>query len=275
MNFPKEEILEFNKFSYLHDGERVFFSKIDRNLQYTLDSIREKQHECILITGNSDYGHYGNFFDSPSVSSNLKHWFCTNKCDDDDRLTVLPLGTANVTQCKLGKEHGLCWPKFQQKHNLLSTLNEKKPTKLVYANFETRKRHHARKIWQNIAHKSPHITWTTFESRSLSEFYNDILDHEAVLCPLGNNRVPEGDNHRVYETLYCGRIPITHAENYYRTLYHLFPIILIPETELEAIDDEQFIRREIQKIKSKKFDLKYLKFSYWKNIILKAKKDLK
>ncbi len=275
MNFPKEEILEFNKFSYLHDGERVFFSKIDSNIQYTLDSIREKQHECILITGNSDHGHYGNFFDHPSVPSNLKHWFCTNKSDDDDRLTILPLGIDNVTKCKLGTEHGLCWPHNQEKHNLLSMLNEKKPTKLVYANFETHRRHYARKIWQNIARKSSHITWTTFESRSIPEFYNDILDHEAVLCPLGNDAVPEGDNHRIYETLYCGRIPITHAENYYRKLYHLFPIILIPETELEAIDDEQFIRREIQKIKSKKFDLKYLKFSYWKNIILKAKKDLK
>ncbi len=273
MAFPLKEILEFNKFSHLHDGDRIFFCKFEF-IEDSWNAIRQKDHDCILISGNSDYGHKKSLLEHASKPPNLKHWFCVNKSEETDGCTALPLGIENFTPCKLGERHGFVWGHAPEKHRLISEAQHRSPTKMIYANFEVHKsRHPSREMWRHLSQGCSHITWQPNNTLSYARYLDEILDHEAVLCPQGNVGVEEGDNHRIYETLYAGRIPVTHAQKYHKMLHHKFPIIVVED--LEAVADKEFMRSEIDRVKSTTFDPKYLKFSHWKNTILEAKKRLK
>ena len=276
MSYPIEEIIETNKFSHLHDGERIFFCKTDyiqtiANVPSAFDITSSVPHEVILITGNSDYA-----IDNRHVKNkpqNIVKWFCVNKHSQSDELTAIPTGIENSAKCKIGIEHGYVWDHAPEKHKILSELRPKEPTKLIYANFTLASgRHPSREIWKNIALESNHITWEE-NNLEYADFCSHILDHEAALCPQGNIHVPEGDNHRIYEVLYAGRIPVIHAQDYYQKMHHKFPVILIED--LNLIADEKFMKSEIDKVKSQTYDPKYLKFSYWKDLILKERNKLK
>jgi hypothetical protein len=276
MSYPVEEMLEMNKFSHLHDGKQVFFCKWEF-IAETWQRISEQPNEAILISGNSD-----NVIDDQHVRNkpqNVIKWFCGNKHSQSDELTIIPIGIENSTKCKI-IGHGKVWDHAPEKHKILSELRPKEPTKLVYANFTVCRfsRHASRGIWKSIALESDHITWSKGDLE-YAEYCDHILDHEAVLCPLGNIHVPENDNHRIYEVLYAGRIPVIHQQALYKKLYHKFPVILIPTDEhgichFDAIKDEQFMRAEIDRVRSQTYDDKYLKFSYWKELILKTKASL-
>lgn len=283
MSYPIEEILEMNKFSHLHDGERIFFCKTDyiqtiANVPSAFDITSSIPHDVILITGNSDH-----VIDDRHVRNkpqNVIKWFCGNKHSQSDELTIIPIGIENSVKCKIGIEHGYVWDHAPEKHKILSELRPKEPTKLVYANFTVcpSSRHASRSEWKSIALESDHITWSEGDLK-YAEYCDHILDHEAVLCPLGNIHVPENDNHRIYEVLYAGRIPIIHQQELYKKLYHKYPVILIPTDEkdtprFDIIKDEKFMRSEIDRVKSTKYDDKYLKFSYWKDLILSEKEKL-
>lgn len=268
MPFDMNEILEINKFSHLHDGDRIFFCKTDF-IEAELARLGNIDKEVILISGNSDFGITDALLSKKP--SNVKHWFTANKSTQSDEVTVIPLGIENITPCSKGSKSGYCWPHAKEKHRIISNINDAHPSKLIYANFTVdHRRHHSRELWRDISQHVPHITWRA--GLSYLDMCEDILDHEAALCPLGNKSVPEGDNHRVYEVLYLGRIPIVHTLDYYKKLYHLFPVILIEN--LEAIQDEDFMKHKIKEVKSKNFDSKYLKFSYWKEQILRCKEQL-
>jgi len=270
--YNPNEIIEMNKFSNLHDGQKIFFCKTDY-IENFLIKLSKLNTEVILISGNSDYGVTdGLLHQKPK---NVKYWFAANKTTQSNQVDVIPIGIENTTPCSIGVNHGYVWSHAKEKHVILSQIKNKKPSKLIYSNFTIDEvRHSSRKKWKKISQDSEHITWND-SNLNYNDMCNQILDHEAVLCPLGNKNVPEGDNHRVYEVLYCGRIPIVHCEDYYKKLYHLFPVILIKENQLDIIADEDYIKHEIQKVKNKKFDPKYMNFSYWKELILKAKENLK
>ncbi len=271
MAFDVEEILEINKFSHLHDSDRVFFCKTDY-VDIALKEISKIPHEVIFISGNSDYTiNEARFNCKPP---NVVKWFCHNKHFDSDVLVPIPIGIENKTECKLGSEHGFIWDHAPEKHKVISEIENRSATKTIYANFTVdSSRCASRGVWRSIAENSEHITFEGNMRRPYIEFVSDILDHEAVLCPLGNTHVEEGDNHRIYEVLYLGRIPIVHTEDYYKKLHHKFPVLLVKN--LDDIADEDFMKSEIKRIKNEKFDDKYLKFSYWKNLILKEKMGLR
>jgi len=279
MAYDIDEILEINKFSHLDDGERIFFCKTDYVGQI-LPRLGELDREVILISGNSD--HVINEERFKSKPSNVVKWFCQNKHFDSEFVVAIPLGVQNYTPCKLGETHGYVWGGSEQKAETLSNAQDRTPTKMIYANFTTdNTRHYSREVWKQIALSEDHITWYPFggfynpysSDLSYGDWVNSVLNHEAVLCPLGNSSVPEGDNHRIYETLYLGRIPIVHTKYYYEQLHHKFPVVLVKN--LEDIADEDLMRKEIDKVKSQNFNSNYLKFSYWRDLILKEKEKLK
>jgi hypothetical protein len=284
--FDIEEIISGNSFSQLHDGEKVFFCKFEY-INHAWEQIRNKDHECILISGNSDYGHTQDLVEHPDRPPNLKTWFTSNKSYDGEGCRVLPWGVQNFTPNKLGKKHGVILPYAPQKMRDLANIDcSVETTSMIYANFTIDQiRHPSRIRWREIANAADHITWEQqkmhqekshiyYLQNQNKYFFERITQHEAVLCPQGNIKVPEGDNHRIYEVLYCGRIPITHAEHYYRRLHHLFPIILIPENELDLIADEEYMRSEIDRVKAKTFDPKFITASYWHNVIREAREEL-
>ena len=115
------DIIQFNRFSELHDGENIFFCKTDF-LQRDFDTIKKKNKKVILISGNSDI---------PITNETVEHaptnifaWFCQNNLSNNPKVVSLPLGIENSFECKrLG--HGVAWDFALEKNKILSSIFEK------------------------------------------------------------------------------------------------------------------------------------------------------
>jgi len=254
------DCIQINRFSELHNGENIFFCKTDF-LQEAFRFMRGLNREVILISGNSDYCITDELiYDAPH---NIKKWFCQNRCSDNKLLESIPLGIENTSECKIGG-HGHVWNHAQEKYDILKLPPTRNPTKFIYSNFNTSTNPpHRNEVKQKCIDLN-HITWQE-PNLSYQQFVEDILDHEAVVCAQGNDN---GDNHRIYETLYLGRVPITFNKEQYKHIHHLFPTVLInnPE-ELEDQDNLKLRVKEAQTVNKK-----YLTFQHWKNIILETAK---
>ena len=80
-----------------------------------------------------------------------------------------------------------------------------------------------------------------------------------VLCPIGNGV----DTHRLWETLYCNRVPITIQIGDYKIyeLYKQLPIILLQD--IKQLLDKNFLIEEYDKCLSKKWDRSLLNAQTW------------
>lgn len=83
------------------------------------------------------------------------------------------------------------------------------------------------------------------------------------MCPQGNGF---GDNHRIYETLYLNRIPITTGQHVYKTLHHNFPVVYIDNVKL--LKNHEYMKEQIEIAKLKKWDRNLLDLDYWESKIL-------
>ena len=84
-----------------------------------------------------------------------------------------------------------------------------------------------------------------------------------MLCPQGNGL---GDNHRIYETLYLNRIPITTGPHVHKSLHHKFPVVLIEDINL--LNNYDLIKEQVEIAKTKEWDRSLLDLDYWKSKIL-------
>ena len=89
-----------------------------------------------------------------------------------------------------------------------------------------------------------------------------------MVCPVGNGL----DTHRVYETLYCGRIPITFQKELYERLYNKLPIVYLDS--IDKLNDVTLLESLISSEEKKIWDKDILNFSYWKNIINEDLKNM-
>jgi hypothetical protein len=238
------DFIEINKLSYLHNNSNTLFCKTD----YIFEAFRYIQNinqDIVFITGNSDYcitDHIVNM-----APKNIKIWFCQNRLSDHPLLKSIPLGLENTLECKI-EGHGLVWPHAREKPDIISKSPKTEPSKLIYANFSINTNPAHRSLVQQICQQTKHITWTEPSSNNYKKFISDILQHKAVVCPQGNG---PGDNHRIYETLYLKRVPITFNPIQYKYLHRLFPVLLLEnEKDLYSQDllpeiDKLFI--EVQK----------------------------
>jgi hypothetical protein len=119
-------------------------------------------------------------------------------------------------------------------------------------------RGYTRKIISDL----PYIEWGE-PNLSISDFFNKILEYEAVLCPIGNGI----DTHRLWEVLYSNRIPITIKVGNFKIyeLYEKLPIVILDNyNELKNFD---LLRNKINEIKNKKYNMSLLDITYWINKI--------
>ena len=84
-----------------------------------------------------------------------------------------------------------------------------------------------------------------------------------VVCPAGNGV----DTHRLWETLYSGRIPITVVVGEYKIyeLYKQLPIILL--NNIDQLVDKDFIMQEYNRCLSQTWDRSLLDVNSWIKII--------
>jgi hypothetical protein len=255
----ENKFLEINKLSYLHNNKNIFFCKTD----YVLDVfqyIKNIDNEIVFITGNSDYCITDDIVDR--MPKNITRWFCQNRLSDNPILKSIPIGLENTIQCKV-PDHGYVWPHAIEKPAMLLQSTTVNPDKCIYANFNINTNIKHRSLIKNICQATSHITWQEYGT-SYSQFINGILEHKAVVCPQGNG---PGDNHRIYETLYLKRVPITFNPIQYRYLHRLFPILLL-ENENDLYDKS--IESKINQLFIEaQYDNAFLDINTWINLISK------
>lgn len=263
MSQKTNDFLQLNKFGDLHDGKRVFFCRTEY-LNATFKKIKKLKNEVVLISGNSDVGiNTRHIFDIPD---NVLVWYCQNKLQHSDRLKSIPLGLEN-TFPNIQRRHGGSWPHAVEKLQVLDEIYNRhinrSPSGLLYGNFNEQ---------TNIVHRGP-IKQACIENRFIKwdepslryhEFIDAVMDHEAVICPAGNGV----DTHRIYEILYCGRIPVTIKIGdfpIYSELYEKLPIVILDS--VNDLADKERLMQYIAEAKQKTVNYELLDFEYWKKLV--------
>lgn len=258
-------LLQINLFSYLHDNDKVLFCKTDF-LSSAFYLISKLSHDVILITGNSDY----EINDSirKQGPSNIKYWFAQNaNCDN---IFSIPIGLENTLKCNLDG-HGVVWPHAEPKHNIIFNAKEKKPSKSVYCNFSLSTNPSVRSLVYNNCLLNKDINCdicsdhNEINKKNYSDYIQDILDHEMVICPEGNGI----DCHRVWETLLLGRVPIVRKSKVMNDFSDL-PILYIDDWD--EIKDSSLINEKYNSVKDNSTEK--LNFKYWENLILSYRSKL-
>ena len=100
---------------------------------------------------------------------------------------------------------------------------------------------------------------TVSKITSLDVYENLLEEHSFVFCPEGNGP----DTHRLWETLYLGKVPIVKTSSWNRNFRDL-PIMFV-NSLLDAKKEirNSFISREL----TYEFNTQKLNTSYWETII--------
>jgi hypothetical protein len=253
--------LEHNKLSHLHDGKTIFFCKTDYLLQ-DFETITKLDNKVILITGNSDYSITDQIVSL--APKNIKKWYAVNALTNNSIIEPIPIGLENQYFSQRDG-HGIGYPdRASLKESILHNLDKNYiPTQFLYCNFNISTNPNHRQKVHNIAKQLNYITIDQ-SNLSLDIFFKQIQDHKMVICPAGNGI----DTHRLWEVLYCNRIPITirSANCKIYDLYSRLPIIILNETE-DLLNDD-LIEHKYNIIINTKYNLDILDSSYWTEKIL-------
>jgi len=269
-----KDFIHSHKFSDLHDGENIIYARgTEPNIINCLNIIRSMMRPVIFITANEDTT-IDERWDS-YIPSNLHCWFAQNGTSSNEKVRIIPEGLQPSYGSKTGD---IGYDIAKVKETILNDLPEKTPTRLIYSNFNVGTNPPHRNLIKGICESSDFIDWdnninfATYETYNNNDvikyFYEKILDYRAVVCPIGHGL----DTHRVYETLYCGRIPITFHKELYEKLYQKYPVIYLDDCE--KLRDESLMNALIKKEEDKVWDKELLNFSYWSDLILLEKSKM-
>lgn len=304
------EIISSANFATLHNEETIFYSHVfDLNLVF--DKIRQKDHDVILISGCGDVG-IDNFY----APDNVKYWFAQNALSNDERIIPIPIGMCNGFEHHIPGQTSIgCGGSYEYCDVMSQMLIDKflndssVPTEFMYANFTIGSNQGYRSVVKDMAVASDFINYEDpedvgfvsgvgmyLEEDGAEKYIQKILNHEAILCPIGAGI----DTHRLWEALYCKRIPITINSNAFRhekvsqsphhpgeawyvpplqneysiytKLYSQLPVVVL--NSYRELFDKSRLERLIEEKKQKEYDTNLLDFNYWKTIILDYEKTL-
>jgi hypothetical protein len=259
-----KNLIQMNKFSYLHNDEDIIFCKRDFLLEEFLKLSTLNKKNIILIVANSDTP-----FTEDLLSykpDNVKHIFATNSMVYNDIVTPIPIGVENSIPCKR-EGHGIINDEIFEKLPFLTeeieVIENYKNDKL-YANFNINTNLGYRTHVKNICLNSDSIVFEY--GLSYFEYVKKIKKYLAVISPTGNGI----ECLRTYEILYLNSIPVCVGDfNLYKAIYEKIyknlPIVFINSPEdLVNINE---IKIQISKVKNRSKEM--LEYDYWENEILK------
>ena len=260
------DYIQINKFSDLHGpSSDIRFCKTDY-ISAEFKEISELDTNVVLVTGNSDYAIPDQVVEL--APKNIKVWYAQNALSNHDRIEPLPIGIENKELAKR-EGHGIGYfDRVNQKEkifdaiNTLSSFKSIEPKKFIYANFVTTTNPRHRNLTRDIAIQQSHIDWEE-PNLSLEQLFLQFLRYKMVLCPIGNGI----DTHRLWETLYCNRVPVTIKVGDFKlySLYEQLPIVILDNySDLLKSD---LISQKYQEAINKKYDKNILSAGYWKNKI--------
>jgi hypothetical protein len=204
----KNETGPFNIVLYSRDG----------GIQLEKDSMhksyRTKQGYCITykINGWSDTLN--------RIPKNVNKIFCSNVDLNNHRIVCFPYGAAE--ECSKEIETILGIREMDAYGDLYL-----RPRKLCYVNFNVKtNRKHRIPIWN----KMQELDWVDIKSGLSTQAYiKDLFSYKYVVCPKGNGI----DTMRMWESLYCGAIPIVARSGVSSCFSDLLPMVEVDNWNLD------------------------------------------
>jgi hypothetical protein len=253
------DTIQINKFSHLHDGLNIIFCKTDFLIDQ-FEEIKRLKNSVTLISGNSDLVIDEDLY--KMKPNNVTKWYAQNAMFTNQILELIPIGIENRFESARSGHHGVgYYERVEEKQDVFDSFVDITPTKFIYSNFNISTNFYHRSKIREICIESDFIDWEEPNLTS-TNFLKRILEYEAVICPQGNG---PGDNHRIYETLYMNRIPITFNKVMYDNLHKLFPVLLIED--INELHNSKLLKEKIFYIKNKYWDKNLLTSEYWINKI--------
>jgi len=254
-----DRLLYLNDLSKLHGHKNIRFCKTDF-LEAEFSEISQLDHDVVLITGNSDYAITEDI--TRNVPLNIRKWYAENCLSNAEFIEPIPLGLENK-EASPREGHGVGYPeRASEKEGLLTRdTSNIKPTRGIYANYKI----HTNPVYRTSFHQlciQGGFIEIEEPKLSLEEFFNKMLDYKMIVCPIGNGV----DTHRLWETLYSGRIPVTVKVGDYKIyeMYRKLPIVIL-ENESDLLN-EDLIYEKYESVKGK--SLEYSDQRFWKNKII-------
>lgn len=256
-------LIQMNKYSELHDDDRIIFCKID-HVMNEFKRISTMKHNVIMLILNGDITFTPEIF--KHTPNNVKHIFATNTTVLSSMVTPMPIGVENEFEPKR-KGHGMVNPAIFEKLPFLVGEEIVEPEKFenkLYANFNTSTNYSYRNMVKQICISSPNITFEY--GITFKEYVKRIKEHIGVVSPTGNGL----ECIRTYETLYMDCIPICVGnkksyEAIINGIYKHLPIVFVNDpTDLNNIS---LIEKEINKVKNNSKEL--IDYDYWVDKITK------
>lgn len=250
---------------FTNSSSPIFYSKIDHAPHFLHNVGRYIKIPFVLVTHNGDLPVSQQLVDYAKTIPNLKKWFGQNiECTPDPLINSIPIGLENDYN----------FPEVQKRRKLRDKVVQEAatptiPNRLLYLNysFSTNRieREYAWKVSKATLKKET-VTDRCVDSIPQSEYtswLNDVVHHHYVLCPRGNGI----DTHRLWETLYLGRIPIVKKDTN-NTYYEQLPILFVNDWSevTETLLENNLIRFS----NTDNFNLNMLRMSWWTEKILNA-----
>jgi hypothetical protein len=230
-------------YRHTHDVN-YFFKNLPTNDPFIL--ISHNSDGCIMWNPNRD-----DHADVSLMPNTLIHWFGQNVNVTSPFISSIPIGLENDK-----------WQKKEQKFRLMKDMIRSNHVKrnLLYINHNVKTNPTEREKPYKILEGNP---WVTADHGANGAGFPDYLlalcQHPFIVCPQGHGM----DTVRTWEALYMGCIPIE-KRNLNNRFYADLPICFVNDWEEIT---EEFLVRELIRIKTADWNMEKLTFTYWKNLI--------
>lgn len=251
-----------------HDGDRIFFCKID-HIMNEFSYLREYGKNCVLIIANGDITFDNNLF--KFCPENVKHIFATNTTCLNQKVTPIPIGVEMEISAKRVGHGDVNLGIFEKKPYLTGekvVIGQPKENK-IYSNFNVYTNLLLRSKVKEISMINDHINFEF--GISYDKFVSKVTSHIGTLSPRGNGI----ECIRTYEVLYLNSIPIVIGDYYeyitiYENIYKNLPIVFIDS--LDKLTNFSLLEKEINKVRH--ISKETLGYDYWKDLISKKIKKI-
>ena len=226
----------------IKNGDIVFCNSSYLSLFFKYLERLNKITSITLITSQSDFSITKKVFINKPKS--ITKWFAVNVAYKDSCLIPIPLGLANNYSPKNIRINDLVNFKFEE----VEKVNK------LYVNLRKSTNYKERENIENIFRNKE---WVVIKEPNLSidDYISDLNKYKFILCPWGNGF----DTHRIWESLYCGSIPITKSH------------VGLSFGNLPIISFENFNNLSIEKLITESNKINYnfesLNLKYWNQLI--------
>ena len=237
----------------ISDGDTVFC--VNSSIELLFHHIKDENLKNLtLITSQTDDKISKKIL--KKLPTQFIRWYSINVDCTDSQLISIPLGLSNGYDKNLDLDDNLI--------NIDLNSFTKRKENLLYLSFEDN---------TNIRHRSglknyfSQFKWAKilYKKNEIFEYENDLRISNFVLCPQGNGI----DTHRIWESLYCGSIPIVEDHIGFDQFKNL-PIMFVDDFYKIS---EKSLENFLETLQVQTLDI--IDFNYWKNEIIKKNDDIK